>query len=488
MAGAPGATGSVRHDQGRAADFDLIDPKTNKVIGRNDPRRLSFIESASRAGAGGAGFGYMTHDTAKLKMHMGLTGSRGIVGQGLGAYAGTKEERAAVSRGIAQSKNFNLQAWMKGQQQAGGGGGGAGGGGAIGGGGGGGPGPSGNLNFRQTRLQQANDQWMKNPANQQKVYRLLQAEGHGNIGANLEQLSNYAAARGRTIGQVIEARGGKDPRKSPQYYGPLRRLHGDPGAGPLKPHERGAFHSPWTSGKQAEWDKARKEVFEQGSNRINYRTMQGMAGDPNANLLDYKYGVNRFGVQPGTQKWVAAQRAQKNAPPPPPPKKEEPAPKPAAPAPKPAEPEKKEAEARQHGGPVAAGKPYLVGEKGPEMMVPKQSGNILPNLGAAAKDAGKAALRQVIPGMGLVGMMKKDSEQGHPMRTKLRGALGIEDPKEPAPWQQAKAERDELSKPIPIRYEHQPGEMQFRRKSIRASVDREVREAKYTTYGDTGAA
>ena len=34
---------------------------------------------------------------------------------------------------------------------------------------------------------------------------------------------------------------------------------------------------------------------------------------------------------------------------------------------------------RQHGGPVIAGYPYLVGEAGPEMFIPTQSGNIVPN-------------------------------------------------------------------------------------------------------------
>lgn len=34
---------------------------------------------------------------------------------------------------------------------------------------------------------------------------------------------------------------------------------------------------------------------------------------------------------------------------------------------------------RQHGGPVALGQPYLVGERGPEMFVPQQSGYIVPN-------------------------------------------------------------------------------------------------------------
>jgi len=33
--------------------------------------------------------------------------------------------------------------------------------------------------------------------------------------------------------------------------------------------------------------------------------------------------------------------------------------------------------ARAHGGPVAAGRPYLVGEKGPEVFVPEIAGRIL---------------------------------------------------------------------------------------------------------------
>jgi hypothetical protein len=34
---------------------------------------------------------------------------------------------------------------------------------------------------------------------------------------------------------------------------------------------------------------------------------------------------------------------------------------------------------RQHGGPVRAGMPYIVGEAGPEWFIPNQSGNVLPN-------------------------------------------------------------------------------------------------------------
>lgn len=50
---------------------------------------------------------------------------------------------------------------------------------------------------------------------------------------------------------------------------------------------------------------------------------------------------------------------------------------------------------RQHGGPVLAGMPYLVGEKGPEVWVPRSSGTIIPNdalrSGRAAGTTGGAA-------------------------------------------------------------------------------------------------
>lgn len=38
-----------------------------------------------------------------------------------------------------------------------------------------------------------------------------------------------------------------------------------------------------------------------------------------------------------------------------------------------------EVEARATGGPVAAGRPYLIGERGPELMVPKHNGFVVPN-------------------------------------------------------------------------------------------------------------
>lgn len=100
MAGAPGATGSHRHDLGRAGDFNLVDEKGN-TVSPNDPRALRFAEEAATAGAGGAGASYMSDPT---KIHMGITGSGAEVGKGLGAYAGSAAFRAAVARGIERSK------------------------------------------------------------------------------------------------------------------------------------------------------------------------------------------------------------------------------------------------------------------------------------------------------------------------------------------------------------------------------------------------
>jgi phage-related minor tail protein len=36
-------------------------------------------------------------------------------------------------------------------------------------------------------------------------------------------------------------------------------------------------------------------------------------------------------------------------------------------------------EARASGGPITAGRPYVVGERGPEIIVPKSGGQVIPN-------------------------------------------------------------------------------------------------------------
>lgn len=42
---------------------------------------------------------------------------------------------------------------------------------------------------------------------------------------------------------------------------------------------------------------------------------------------------------------------------------------------------------RANGGPVSAGKPYIVGEKGPELMIPRGGGTVVPNKSLGAGDA-----------------------------------------------------------------------------------------------------
>ncbi len=89
MEGAPGATGSHRHDGGMAADFKLRDEKGN-LVSINDPRAIAFYRHAARAGmkGGGAAHGYMGDFTTHLD-----PGHRG------GVYAGSEEFRRAMREG-----------------------------------------------------------------------------------------------------------------------------------------------------------------------------------------------------------------------------------------------------------------------------------------------------------------------------------------------------------------------------------------------------
>jgi SLT domain-containing protein len=45
--------------------------------------------------------------------------------------------------------------------------------------------------------------------------------------------------------------------------------------------------------------------------------------------------------------------------------------------------------AREQGGPVKAGRPYLVGERGPEIVVPAEDGEVVPNKDLKKKKARK---------------------------------------------------------------------------------------------------
>jgi hypothetical protein len=52
--------------------------------------------------------------------------------------------------------------------------------------------------------------------------------------------------------------------------------------------------------------------------------------------------------------------------------------------------------ARASGGPVVSGQPYMVGEQGPELFVPGQSGSIIPNNDRAASGFGGAGVRVIV--------------------------------------------------------------------------------------------
>lgn len=69
---------------------------------------------------------------------------------------------------------------------------------------------------------------------------------------------------------------------------------------------------------------------------------------------------------------------------------------------------------RAEGGSVTKGKPYIVGEKGPEVMVPEQSGTVIPN-----QNSGAAPPIQVIKGMNVssVGGGQPAPPQGGTRRT-----------------------------------------------------------------------
>lgn len=78
--------------------------------------------------------------------------------------------------------------------------------------------------------------------------------------------------------------------------------------------------------------------------------------------------------------------------------------------------------ARAKGGPVKAGKPYLVGEKGPEIIVPKQSGHVVPNhaISTAALMEMKRAGKNIVLPKGAVGAKFFETRQA-PQKKACRG-------------------------------------------------------------------
>jgi hypothetical protein len=55
---------------------------------------------------------------------------------------------------------------------------------------------------------------------------------------------------------------------------------------------------------------------------------------------------------------------------------------------------------REHGGPVSGGMPYIVGERGPELFVPNQSGQIIPNGQGSASSAGGGGNQTIVVKIG----------------------------------------------------------------------------------------
>jgi hypothetical protein len=100
MHGAPGATGSHRHDQGGAADFKLFD-KDGKPVSINDPRYFQFVQHAARAGM--AGGGSAPHYMGMYTTHLD-PGHRG------GVYEGSPAFRRAMQEG---RKEFLAQGMPK---------------------------------------------------------------------------------------------------------------------------------------------------------------------------------------------------------------------------------------------------------------------------------------------------------------------------------------------------------------------------------------
>ena len=81
--------------------------------------------------------------------------------------------------------------------------------------------------------------------------------------------------------------------------------------------------------------------------------------------------------------------------------------------------------AREHGGPVNAGRPYLVGEKGPEIFVPKNSGGIIPGY-AGGGEIGKLLGSGLLSSAGYMGGNMLGSMVGGDMGGMIGGMLAAQ--------------------------------------------------------------
>jgi hypothetical protein len=64
----------------------------------------------------------------------------------------------------------------------------------------------------------------------------------------------------------------------------------------------------------------------------------------------------------------------------------------------------------------------------------------------------------------------------------------VEEPEKPAAIEELERVREDAERPIKLKFEREPGEESFRRASIRRQVDREVRESRWDSMADIGAA
>lgn len=76
--------------------------------------------------------------------------------------------------------------------------------------------------------------------------------------------------------------------------------------------------------------------------------------------------------------------------------------------------------ARAKGGPVTAGAPYVVGEEGPELFVPGQSGTVIPNGTAIAASAQPIAVTVVLDGQTLLSSLVKVERSSGPLPITVR--------------------------------------------------------------------
>jgi TP901 family phage tail tape measure protein len=80
-------------------------------------------------------------------------------------------------------------------------------------------------------------------------------------------------------------------------------------------------------------------------------------------------------------------------------------------------------EGREKGGPVNAGQPYIVGEKGPEIFVPRNSGGVVPNM-AQGYNAGGMVRMMLMSMLGMQGGMALGKMSGLPGGDMIGSMLG----------------------------------------------------------------